>query len=293
MVDYLKQGGVFVRIFIIAVFLLVSITKFALAEESRELIFSVHPFVSARELHNNFSPLIAYLENKIDRNIKFTVAKSYDDNTTKLGEDLADIVYIGPAAYVSMSDKYPKKRILACLTVNGRPTYNGYIFTKADNPAQKLADLTGKSFASGSKKSTMSYVVPRYMFIEAGIPFPEEELQFLGNHNNIALAVLSGDVNAGAVKEKTYHKYETRGLKFIAITPDIPEHPFVAGNKMDDETYKKIKQAMLAIKTPKDVNRLLKPIKKTLTGLSDVQDSDYDNLRKIFRAVKADEAKAE
>ena len=138
----------------------------------------------------------------------------------------------------------------------------------------------------------MSYVIPRYMFIEAGVPFPEKELQLRGNHNNIALAVLSGDVNAGAVKEQIYHKYEARGLKHIAITPEIPEHLFVAGNKMDDETYIKIKQAMLAIKIPEDVQRLLKPIKETSTGLSDVQDSDYDNLREIFRAVKADEVKA-
>ncbi len=281
------------KIIFITVFLLVSITTSAPAEERRELIFSVHPFVSARELHNNFSPLITYLENKIDRKIKFTVAKSYEDNITKLGKDLADIVYIGPASYVAMSERYPKKRILACLTVNGRPTFKGYIFTKSDNPAQKLADLAGKSFASSSKKSTMSYVVPRYMFIEAGVPFPENELQLRGNHNNIALAVLAGDINAGAVKEKTYHKYEARGLKHIAITPEISEHPFVAGNKMDDETYKEIKQAMLAIKTPEDVQKLLKPIKKTLTGLSDVQDSDYDNLREIFRAVKADETRAE
>lgn len=281
------------QIFLIAVFLFVSLTTSAVSEERRELIFSVHPFVSARELHNNFSPLVAYLEKKIGRKIKFTVAKSYEDNTTKLGEDLADIVYMGPAAYVIMSEKYPKKRIITCLTVNGRPTYKGYIFTRSDNPAQKLADLTGKSFASSSKKSTMSYVVPRYMFIEAGVPFPEKELQFRGNHNNIALAVLAGDVNAGAVKEKTYHKYEARGLKPIAITPEIPEHPFVAGNKLDDDTYRKIKQAMLAINTPEDVQRLLKPIKRTLTGLSDVQDSDYDNLREIFRSVKADEARAE
>jgi len=282
-----------VRIFFITVFLLVSLTASALAEERRELIFSVHPFVSARELHKNFAPLIAYLEKQIDRKIKFTVAKSYEDNITKLGKDLADIVYIGPAAYVAMSERYSKKRILTCLTVKGKPHYKGYIFTKADNPAQNLADLAGKSFASSSKTSTMSYVVPRYMFIEAGFPFPEKELQLRGNHNNIALAVLAGDVNAGAVKEKTYRKYEARGLKPIAITPAIPEHPFVAGNKLDDETYKEIKQAMLAIKTPEDVQRLLKPIKETLTGLSDVQDSDYDNLREIMRAVKADEARAE
>ena len=280
------------RIFFITVFLFFSITTSAPAEESRELIFSVHPFVSARELHKSFSPLIAYLEKRIDRKIKLTVAKSYEENITNLGNDLADIVYIGPAAYVAMSEIYPKKRILACLTVNGNPTFKGYIFTKADNPAQKLADLAGKSFASSSKQSTMSYVVPRYMFIKAGAPFPEKELQIRGNHNNIALAVLAGDVNAGAVKEKTYHKYEARGLKAIAITPEIPEHPFVAGNKMDGETYKEIKQAMLEIKSPEDVKRLLKPIKKTLTGLSNVQDSDYDNLREIFRAVKADETMA-
>ena len=231
------------------------------------------------------------MEKVTDRKIKFTVAKSYEDNITKLGKDITDIVYIGPAAYVYMSNIYSKKRILSCLIVNGKHTYNGYIFTRADNPAQKLADLAGKSFASSSKKSTMSYVVPRYMFIEAGVPFPENELQLMGNHNNIALSVLAGDVNAGAVKEKTYHKYESRGLKPIAITPDIFEHLFVAGNNLDDDTYKKMKQAMLAIKRPEDVQRLLTPIKKTLTGLWDAKDSDYDSMRVILRAVNADEAR--
>ncbi|MCK5517230.1 MAG: phosphate/phosphite/phosphonate ABC transporter substrate-binding protein [Desulfobulbaceae bacterium] len=277
--------------YLLTVFLLVFVTTSTMAAEKKPLVFSVHPFVSAQELHKNFSPLIGYLENKIGRKIEFTVAKTYEDNMAALGEDLADIVYIGPAAYVVMSEKYSKKRILACLSVNGKPTFKGYIFTKTDNPATKIADLAGKTFASSSTTSTMSYVVARYLFIEAGVPFPEKQLQLRGNHNNIALAVLAGDVNAGAAKEKTFHKYQARGLKTITITPEIFEHPFVAGNTMDDATYSAIKQALLAITTEQDVQMLLKPIKKTVTGLSEAKDSDYDNLRAIMRIVSADEAK--
>ena len=261
------------------------------AAGKKDLIFSVHPFVSALELHKNFSPLLNYLEKQINRKIHFTVAKTYEDNIEKLGNDLADIVYIGPAAYAVMSEKYGKKRIFACLTVNSRPTFKGYIFTTADHPAMRLADLAGKSFAASSKQSTMGYVVPRYMFIQAGVPFPDDLLQLRGNHNNIALAVLAKDVNAGAVKEKTFHKYKNRGLKAIAVTPEISEHPFVAGNNLDGEIFTKIKRIMLAIETPKDVQTLLQPIKKSVSGLSDVSDSSYDNLRTILKAVQADEAK--
>ncbi|MBC8414167.1 phosphate/phosphite/phosphonate ABC transporter substrate-binding protein [bacterium] len=277
------------RILFISACLLLSFFTLAAADGDRDLVFSVHPFVSARELHNNLSPLIEYIEKQIDRKIKITVASSYEDNIMKLGEDLADIVYIGPVSYVVMTEKYSRKRIIASLSVDGRPYFKGYVFTKDDNAAVKLADLAGKSFASSSKNSTMSYIVPRYMFIEAGVPFPEEKLQLRENHNNVALTVLAGKVNAGAVKEKTYEKYRDRGLKTIAVTPEIPEHLFVAGDKMDDATYKKIKQAMLAIKSPEDIERLLKPIKSTLTGLSDISDSDYDVLRRIINTVKDDE----
>ena len=99
----------------------------------------------------------------------------------------------------------------------------------------------------------MSYVVPRYMFITAGVPFPDAQLRIVGSHNNVCLNVLAWDVYAGAVREKAYQKYKTRNLKVIAVSPKVTEHPFVATDRLDDETYAQIKKILLNILESKHV----------------------------------------
>ena len=135
----------------------------------------------------------------------------------------------------------------------------------------------------------MSYIVPRYMFIEAGVPFPEAHLRIVGSHNNVCLNILAGDVYAGGVREKTYQKYKDRGLKVIAVSPKVTEHPFVATDRLDAETYTQIKEALTGIKGKDEIERLLTPIKSTLTGLAPVEDKDYDAVRAMMAAVREDE----
>ena len=135
----------------------------------------------------------------------------------------------------------------------------------------------------------MGYFVPRYLFIQAGVPFPEEHLQMVRSHNNVCLNVLSGDINAGGIKAKALLKYKDRGLKVIATSPPITDHLFVATAKLDADTVAQVRAALLDIRDPDDVKWLLHPIKAAMTGLSPVEDKDYDALRTIMRAVREDE----
>jgi len=63
---------------------------------------------------------------------------------------------------------------------------------------------------------------------------------FLKNHHNVALGVLLGNFDAGAVKEDVFDEYRQQGLKTLKKTPPISEHLFVVRKTLPPETDKKI-----------------------------------------------------
>ncbi len=258
-------------------------------EQSREIIFAVHPYASPVALAEQFAPLIEFLSERTGLSFSLIISKNYENHISLVGNDQVDIAFMGPVSYVTMADRFGQKQLLCRFEINGEPYFQGYIIARQDNPATSLGDLQGHSFGSSSRVSTMSYVVPRYMFIQAGIPFPEAHLRIVGSHNNVCLNVLAGDINAGAIREKTYQKYKDREIKVITVTPKIAEHPFVATDRLDSETVDLIREALLSIKSENDVRRLLTPIKATLTRLVPVADEDYDELRVILSTVREDE----
>ncbi len=251
------------------------------------LVFGLHPYLPADKLEQKFNPLIDYISNTVGKPIKLQIATDYVEHTRLVGEDKVDFAYLGPASYVEMSAQYGAKPLLARLEVNGEPTFKGAVIMSPGADMTNIADLKGKHFAFGSPHSTMSHLVPRYMLIGAGISAKDlGSFEFLGNHDNVASAVLLGEFDAGAVKEAVYHKNVDKGLKLLSWTPPISEHVFVASKTLPAMQVTAIRDAMLALKAAPQRDAVLHPLKKTLTGLASVTDADYDNLRKILKTLK-------
>ena len=130
----------------------------------------------------------------------------------------------------------------------------------------------------------MSHLVPRFMLLEAGISADDlADYQFLGSHPNVALGVLAGDFDAGAVKEEVFNTYEPQGLQALATTPPFSEHVFVARSTLPPETVEVVRLALYRLRDTPEGQTILSGIKKRLTGMVPVQDSDYDNLREILK----------
>lgn len=260
------------------------------ASTKAKIILAVHPYASSVELARQYAPLLGYLSKAVGEPVGLSVSKTCESHIARVGKDQVDFAMMGPSSYVTMSKQSSAKKLLCCFETCGAPYFQGCIFVRNDNPATSLKDLAGKSFAAASRKSTMSYIAPRYLFHQAGVVFPEAHLEIVNSHSNVCLNVLAGDVNAGAVREKAYERCKARGLKIIAMTPKIREHLFVATHKLDAEMATRIQKALLAIQSPEDVKRLLAPIKASMTGLSPVADADYDPLRAIMNVVQSDVA---
>ncbi len=250
------------------------------------LTLGVHPFLTAKELVPKFTPLINYLGEELGKPVRLVIAKDYAEHIRRVGEDKLDLAYLGPASYVEMVEQYGSKPLLARQEIQGKPTFRGALILPAQSGINSLQDLKGKRFAFGSPHSTMSHLVPRYLLLEAGLGGEDFSFNFLGNHEDVALGVLMGEFDAGAVKEAVYHKYRPQGMKLLTWTPAISEHLFVAGNHLPEAEVKAVRAALLALSAEKVVARVLAPLKSTLTGLVAVEDRDYQNLRQILRTLK-------
>ena len=269
-------------------FLLLLFTPAPCSADDKALTLWIHPYLPATELTRRFSPLAAYLAKAIGRPVDIRIQKSYQAHLDFIGRDLADIAYVGPANYVYVTDQYGPKPLLAKLEIEGKPFFHGVIIVRQDAPILTLADLAGKSFAFGDPNSTMSYVVPSAMMAAAGVGLDRlAHHDYLGSHHDVALAVLGGYFDAGAVKDEVFHAYQNRGLKALAITPPIPPHLFLTRADLPPALVSQLRAALLAINTmlPNKEN-ILTAIEDSATSLLPVTDHDYHELRSLMKGVK-------
>ncbi len=258
-------------------------------EENRDLILAIHPYLTPAEIYNRFTPLAVYLTEKLGRLVTIRISPNYSEHINIVGRGHADIAFMGPASYVRMTERYGAIiPLIATLQVDGKSTFRGVIIARKGSGIRRITDLIGKSFAFGDIQSTMSHIVPRFMMFESGVPVEAlKRYRFLTNHENVAMGVLYGKFDAGAVKQEVFKEYEYMGLKSVARTPQVAEHLFVASHKLPTEMVIRIREAFLDLNSFKVGGPVLLPVKSSITGLVPASDHDYDNLRHMMRTLEA------
>jgi phosphonate transport system substrate-binding protein len=252
-----------------------------------DLVLEVHPFKPPTQLAASFAPLAAYLTDKLGQPVTLRIAMDYQTHIDAIGKDAVDLAYLGPVAYVKLRETYGPKPLLARQVIGGSKYFHGKIFVRQDSHLHSLADLKGKRFAFTEPHSTMGHLVPRYQLWQAGIPVERlASYKFLGDHVNVALGVLAGDYDAGAVKEDVFYAYADRGLRAIATSPPISDHVFVASRRLAAAPLRKVRAALLQLhKQPKGAE-ILGSITPGITALVPAQDSEYDTLRVVLKKLK-------
>lgn len=260
-------------------------SKTAAGTELPPLILAVHPYLPVAEIQSRFSPLAKYLGKVLQRNVVVRVGSDYDEHVEAIGNNNVDIAFMGPSSYVLMRARHGMKPLLARIEVEGKPVLSGVIITSKTSSLGKLSDLHGRRFAFGDKESTMSTLVPRFMLQEAGVSLHDlSGYEFLGGHKNVALGVLSGDYDAGAVKQEVYDELAPRGLRILAKMPSVSEHLFVTRSDFPAADVEKLRKSLLSLRTQPEGVSIMHAINKKMTNLVPVSDQDYESLRIMMRS---------
>ena len=271
-----------------AIFLVIIIvlSLTGLTNAQKPLILGIHPFLSSTELYRRFTPLAEHLSRELGRPVQINIADSYESHVIAIGRGRVDIAFMGPASFVKLTSNFGSVPLLAAFETRGGRTFRGVIVVRKDSPIKTLSQLRGKKFAFGDVNSTMSHLVPRYMLLKAGVDVKLlGKYDFLTNHDNIAMSVLSGNFDAGALKEDIYNDYAEQGLRALAISEPVPDHIFVARAGLSADTVRKVTRVLYSLKDTEDGRRVLASIQKDLVGLVPVENSDYDPLRKVLDSL--------
>lgn len=255
----------------------------ASARAEQPLVLGVHPFLASEDIYKRYNPLAEYLSIVLGRPVTLQLEHSYDEHVNSIRKGTMDIAFIGPAAYVKLTKLYGKVPVLAAFEVKGARTYKGVIVVREGSPIKTLAQLKGKTFAFGDSKSTMGHIVPRYLMLKAGVNITSlAAYDYMSNHDNVALGVLTGNFDAGALKDDILNSYKDKGLRVLASSQPLPEHLFVARSGLSAELVQKISTALHSLNKTDAGQQVLASMQKNLTALVPARDSDYDPIRNIL-----------
>jgi phosphonate transport system substrate-binding protein len=248
------------------------------------LILGVHPYLAALELKVRFQPLARYLERHLQIPVSIRIGRDYQEHVEQIGKNQIDIAYVGPVSFLAICDQFGPKPLLARLQRNGRAVLDGHIVVRWNSDIQSLGDLRGRSMGFGDPNSTMSSVVPLAVLKADGIDLDQlrSHTRYQG-HTNIAFAVLSGQIDAGAVKSEVFERFREQGLRSLYRLPEVSEHLFLTRGDLEPTLIQRLRTLLLEAHESIQGLSALRALHSDATALVPVAAGDYRALRELLR----------
>lgn len=249
------------------------------------------PDENASELIKRNQPLKDYLEKSLSKKIELVVTTDYSSMIEAMRFGRIDLAYFGPLSYVLAKTKADIEPF-AALVSHGKPTYRGVVITNAAAGVNSIADIKGKKVAFGDRASTSSHLIPKTMFLEAGLQHERDYQQhFVGAHDAVAVNVANGNAEVGGLSEVIFNSLVERKLidpakvKVLAHSKEYPNYPWTMRSDLKPALKDGIRKAMVDLKDP----AVLKNFKAD--GFAPISDRDYDVIREMGHILKLDLAK--
>ncbi|WP_299878159.1 PhnD/SsuA/transferrin family substrate-binding protein [uncultured Cocleimonas sp.] len=244
-----------------------------------KLDFGVYGSERRNWVDDQNEPILRHLEKslkaQLNKNVEINIVffPAYKDALDALVDKKIDFARLGGASYVAVKRRSPNVSILASESSKGRPYYEGVIGVLKDSPIKKVEDLKGRSFAFGNKSSTIGRYLSQKFLVDNGITAGDlAGYNYLGRHDNVAIAVIRDVYDAGAFKiDILKNKNFSKRIRTIASFR-APTQSWVARDGLDPLYTSSLKKGLL--NTPKEAF-----IIKNRDGFIEGDDSNFESLR--------------
>ncbi|HEU5316314.1 MAG TPA: phosphate/phosphite/phosphonate ABC transporter substrate-binding protein [Chloroflexota bacterium] len=259
------------------------------------------PNAEAGKLLENMKPFVEMLQKETGYTFETSVPTSYAAVVEALGAKQVDVAWMGPLAYVIANQKYGAKLMLMSVFQDAKTgaqkrTYPGGIIVKSDSTAKTIQDLKGKKFAFTDPASASGYLYPMDYLAKQGITNPKSffsEVIFAGGHDKVVAAVLSGQVDGGAIYTDILDRVQTtfptvkQDIRVLVQTADIPNDGVFSRKDLPEPVFTKVQSGLLAVVgRPEGKQALQKGI--GIDGLTKGEDKEYDPLRNAAKVLNMD-----
>lgn len=231
-------------------------------------------------MHKRLTPLVDYLRSELQYPVSLKLSADLSTAASDVAAGRVHIAYLTPVAYLK-AYKEGQVRLVAKPVTQGQSSFKLMLVTQANSTVRSPKDLEGKSFAFGDK----SAILQRAVVVGAGIDIDKlGSVNYLGHYDNIARGVLSGDFDAGIVKDTTAYDWRAKGLRVFYSSPELPPYNVVVSRDVDDRTYQKIRAALLKLDQKNPAHRtVIKSLDESYDGFVPTSDAEYDVVRQLIK----------
>lgn len=258
------------------------------SENPTKLVVALLPDENAATVIQDNEGLSNHLETKLGKDIELVVTTDYSSMIEAASNGRLDLAYFGPLSYVLAKTKSDIEPFAARLK-DGSTTYTSIIIGNVEAGVDELSDIQGNTVAFGDPASTSSRLFPELTLAEAGLKSGEDyEAVFLGAHDAVALAVQSGNAQAGGLSRPIFDSLVEKGtidpskVTVIAESAPIPQYPWTMRSDLSPELKEQIRVTFLELNN----EAVLKPFKAD--GFAEMSDRDYDGIRQAGEILGLD-----
>ena len=249
-------------------------------DAKKELLFGSVAMDIPAVMHDRLTPLTDYLSKTLKRPVSLKLSPNMGAAINDTAKGTVDLAYLTPVAYLKAHKKGNAQLIVKTVT-KGKASFRLMIVVKEDSPIKTIEQLAGKSFAFGDKRALLQ----RAAVVGAGMPLENlGEYNFIGHYDNIVRAVMSGDFDAGILKDTMAYKWESKGIRILYQTPDLPPYNITASKNVDKKLLKQLQHAFLSLDgTNPGHLAVIKAIDKKYNGFAPTSDKEYDVIRELIK----------
>jgi len=224
-----------------------------------------------------WNPILRYLSAKTGLPLRLKMGADVALTDAMMGREEFDLVYSNHNFQREYDGKY---KVLAHWA--GQPI-RAAIVVLADSPARTLDDIRDATVAFPSPDAFAGYAVQRVALRHKGIAVREK---FAGNQEGALAQLKTRQALAAAVNARfldAYARREQLRYRTIYLSEPYLDLPISIHPRVPAEQADRLKQALLGICADPAAAGLPEAIR--CPGFAAAVESDYDNVRRIYRAI--------
>lgn len=242
------------------------------------LVFAPLPMETPQTVASQWQPFLHYLELKLGITLQVDSSETNAEIVDKFKNGKIDLAYLGPLPYITLKNSFPAAEPLVIFNEkNGQPFYTCALISSGE-AALNLEGMKGRKVALTQPLSTCGYFATQGILNHFGISLEDNRYRYLGQHDEVALAVVRGEFDAGGLKTAIAKKYTHLGVVVRAESPPITGLALVANTQhLSRERIEQIRQSLLGASS--EIRQQWGD--NIRHGVSPAKDSDYDGIRKL------------
>jgi phosphonate transport system substrate-binding protein len=260
------------------------------AESPDSLTIGIFPRRNPDVTVRMFRPLSDYLQQQLGIPVRLRTTANFPAFFQQLQQRQYDLVHYNQYHYVKTAQALDYQ-LIAQNEEFGERGIRGALSVHRDSGIDSLQQLKGKTIVfGGGKQAMMSYIVPRYLLLSAGLGSNDYRERIASNPPNAVLATYLQQADAAGAGEVVLRlpvvtdKIDSSKLKVVARSEAIAHLPWVVKRELPEPFKNKLARLLQGLKQTAAGRKIL--ANAQLTGFNPVKDSDYDPHRSMIDTVE-------